>query len=129
MFDNVKGCLDTHNVLYEHQYGFRPKHSTIHPVIHFLNHCAESNNESNSEFTLAVFCDLSKAFDVINLEILLHKLNRYGIRGIVNTWFQNYLTDITQFVEFQSYKSTLLDIKCGLPRDLFWAPFIYVICE
>ena len=35
--------LTEHNIFYEHQYGFRPKHSTIHPIIHLLDHCASSS--------------------------------------------------------------------------------------
>ncbi len=127
MFDKVMGFLTSHNILYLHQYGFRPKHSTIHPIIHFLNHCAEANNEHNPEFTLAIFCDLSKAFDVINHEILLHKLNRYGIRGIVNQWFQNYLNDRKQFVEIQKTQSSLLDIMCGVPQGSILGPLLYLL--
>ena len=59
----------------------------IHPIIHFLNHCASSVSKQNSEYIFAVFCDISKAFDVINHRVLLHTLNNYGIRAIVNTWF------------------------------------------
>ena len=87
--------LNTNNILYEHQYGFRAKHSTIHPIIHFINHCAEADNKQNPEYTLAVFCDLSKAFDVINHKILLHKLKMYGIRGLANDWFSSYLSNAT----------------------------------
>ena len=68
--------------LYCHQYGFQAKHSTIHPVLHLLNHCADVNNSNPTQLTLATFCDLSKAFDTISTEILLHKLNIYGIRGL-----------------------------------------------
>ena len=127
MFDKVMGFVDLHNVLYRHQYGFRPKHSTIHPIIHFLNHCAKANNEINPELTLAIFCDLSKAFDVINHEILLNKLNRYGIRGIVNSWFRNYLTDRKQFVMFQETQSPLMNIKCGVPQGSILGPLLYLI--
>ena len=89
---------------------FRPKYSTIHPIIHFLNHCAEANNKTNPEYTLAVFCDLSKAFDVIDHTILLDKLNHYGIRGIANNWFQNYLTNRQQCVQLENSKSSLKPI-------------------
>ena len=56
MFDKIMNFLNFKNILYKHQYGFRSKHSTIHPIIHFLNFCAEANNKSNPEFTLAVLC-------------------------------------------------------------------------
>ena len=69
---------------YYHQYGFRPKHSTIHPIIHLLNHCASSSSKHDPETTLAILCDLSKAFDVIDHDILLSKMNNYGIRGLAN---------------------------------------------
>ena len=45
IFDKVMGFL-TSNVLYTHQNRFRPRHSTIHPVTHVFNHCAEANNET-----------------------------------------------------------------------------------
>ena len=45
------------------------RESTIQPIMHFLNHCANANNKTKSDFTLAVLCDLSKAFDVISNDI------------------------------------------------------------
>ena len=68
------------NILYDHQYGFRPKHSTIDPIIHLLNNCAASFSKHNPEMTLAILCDLSKAFDVID-------------------WFKNYLSGRQQYVD------------------------------
>ena len=71
LYNKVMNFLTENNILYKHQYGFRPKHSTIHPIIHLLNHIAE-NNKKKKELTLTLFCDLSKAFDVINNKIVLH---------------------------------------------------------
>ena len=95
---------NTNNILYEHQYGFRAKHSTIHPIMYLINHCAEADNKHNPEYTLAVFCDLSKAFDVIHHKIFLHKLKIYGIRGLANDWCTIYLSNKTQFVEIDLSK-------------------------
>ena len=114
-------------ILFKHQYGFRPKHSTIHPIIHLLNYCAESSNKPTSEITLAIFCDLSKAFDVISHEILLNKLNNYGIRGNVNNWFRSYLTNRSQFVDIDGHSSSLLNIQCGVPQGSILGPLLYLI--
>ena len=92
VFKQLMSFLTEQNILYDHQYGFRPKHSTIHPIIHVFNHCASSSSKHDPETTLAILCDLSKAFDVINHDILLSKMNKYGIRGLENDWFKNYLS-------------------------------------
>ena len=48
----------------------------------------------NNKYTLGVFLSFAKAFDTVNHEMLLTKLNHYGIKGIVNEWFNNYLTPV-----------------------------------
>ena len=104
------------------------KHTTIHPILHLLNHCAEANNKPNSEYILVVFCDLSKAFDVIYHTIPCHKLRAYGLGGIVNTWFKNYLkTDRTQFVEIENQRSPLKHLLCGVSQGSILGPLFYLI--
>ena len=127
MFKKVMSYLDSKNILYKHQYGFRAKHSTIHPVIHLLNHISEVNNSDPKQLTLSIFCDLSKAFDVINHKILLQKLHLYGFRGIVNDWFASYLSGRTQFVEIESAKSNIIEINCGVPQGSILGPLLYLI--
>ena len=127
IYNKIVQFLEEHDILYRHQYGFRPKHSTIHPMVHFLNHCADNNNISPSKLTLAVFCDLSKAFDVINHEILLHKLDIMGLRGKINEWISDYLTDRKQYVQFDDQRSSLLKIKCGVPQGSILGPLLYLL--
>ena len=127
MYNKLMGFLNCNNILYKHQYGFRAKHSTIHPILHFLNHCAESSNKPNPEYTSAIFCDLSKAFDVIDHSILINKLRCYGIRGIVNDWIANYLANRKQSVEIDSHRSSLQNVKCGVPQGSILGPLLYLI--
>ena len=80
-----------------------------------MNHCAEHTNTNIPEYTLAVLCDLSKAFDVINHDILKKK-NVCGIRGIVNKWFASYLCDRSQFADIDGKTSSSQSISCGVPQ-------------
>ena len=54
-------------------------------------------NWDNHELTIEIFLDLRKAFDTVNHDILLKKLEIYGIRGIVLKWFASYLTNRKQY--------------------------------
>ena len=66
--DRLSEFLKRFSILFKHQYGFQKGISTIHPIIHFLNHISEATN--NNQFTIAIFCDLTKAFDTVNHSIL-----------------------------------------------------------
>ncbi len=76
---------------------------------------------------MAVLCDLSKAFDVISHDILLRKLNTYGVRGIANDWFRSYLSDRHQYVEMEGNRSGILPIKIGVPQGSILGPLLYLI--
>ena len=71
--------LNTNEILSKWQFGFRAGHSTSHPMVHFLNKITDSLNDK--KHTVAIFCDLKKAFDTCNHDILFKKLKKYGIEG------------------------------------------------
>ena len=62
----------------------------------------------DGNFSCGIFLDLSKAFETVNHQILLQKLEYYGIRGIINDWFKSYLYNRKQFVSLGSFKSDML---------------------
>jgi len=103
------------------------KHSTIHPIIHLLNHIAENHDKSSKEKTLSIFLDLSKAFDTLPHATILHKLEHYGIRGIANMWFKSYLTDRKQFMTINSATSMEQPITCGVPQGSILGPILFIL--
>ena len=119
--------LEKFNILYKHQYGFRAKHSTIQPILHLLKDIAEANDKITKDLTLAVFLDLSKAFDTINHDILLYKLNFYGIRGISNKWFASYLSNRKQYTEIHKCQSSPKNIISGVPQGSILGPILFLI--
>merc|ERR1711954_328063 len=80
-----------------------------------------------NQFAIGVFCDLSKAFDTLNHEILLNKLNHYGIRGKANMWFRSYLTERKQYVELNNKKSSTLSLPTGVPQGSILGPLLFLI--
>ena len=56
-------------------------------------------------YRAGVFVDLKKAFDTVSHNILLKKLDYFGIRGIANEWFYSYLKKGKQFVSIQNVLS------------------------
>ena len=118
--------LNNNDLLYKHQYGFRGKHGTSHPLIHFTNNV--SNALNNNKFNLAIFIDLKKAFDTVNFDILLNKLNKYGIKNTENNWFKNYLTNRVQYVQLPC--GTLSQERvatCGIPEGSVASPLLFLI--
>ena len=119
--------LNSSNILFKHQYGFRKKHSTIHPILHLLKSVSESNDKPSRDVTLALFLDLSKAFDTINHTTLLAKLSHYGIRGTSNNWFRSYLTGRKQYTEVNNMQSRTMNINCGVPQGSVLGPLLFII--
>ena len=119
--------LNENNILYKHQHGFWEKHSTIHPIIHLLNHCALANNSTPKQVTLSIFCDLSKAFDVIKTDTLLNTLNYYDIREIANQWFASFLVNRKQYVQIGKTKSNVEFINCRVLQGSIINPLLYLI--
>ena len=114
MYNRIYNYLTKHQLLYNKQFGFQSNNSTDHAILHLVDDI--SNAFDRGEFTLGVFIDLSKAFDTVNHDILLQKLQNYGITDLYHSWFTSYLSNRKQFIRY-SDKSTLhAKIKCGVPQ-------------
>ena len=77
-------------------------------------------------FSCRVFIDLKKAFDTVDHKILLHKLDHYGFRGVINKWFSSYLQGRTQTTQIDSYISARKDTSCGEPQGSVLGPLLFL---
>ena len=79
------------------------------------------------EVTAGVFLDLSKAFDTLNHEILLAKLQHYGINGLTLKWIKSYLMGRKQFVQIKESRSSEQTIVCGIPQGSILGPLLFIL--
>ena len=119
--------IQNNNILYKHQYGFQPKHATVHPLIQFVKSITDSNDLNTKDNTIGIFLDLSKAFDTVSHSILLKKLCFYGVRGVALDWFQSYLSDCSHYTDFDGCSSSVVEVNCGVPQASILGPLLSLI--
>ena len=120
--------FNINSLLCEEQYGFRSKHSTELATIKLVDKIIKHMDDiKNINTPVAVFLDISKAFDTLDFDILLYKLNYYGIRGTSLTLIQNYLSNREQYTHYENKDSDLLDIKIGIPQGSILDPLFFSI--
>ena len=123
MYIRLFDFVTKNEILSHHQYGFRPNRST-YMAINDL-YCKITEDLDNKHHSLGIFLDLRKAFDTLNRDILLHKLNIYGIRGLANSSIQNYLSNRKQYVVYNN-TSICNDIVCGVPQGSILGPLLFL---
>ena len=79
------------------------------------------------KYTCGIFIDLKKAFDTVNHSILLAKLENCGIRGLVNNWFQSYVTNRRQSIEIDNYISKEEKTLCGVPQGSVLGHLLFLL--
>ena len=117
--------------LYQSQYGFRTGHSCASAISELVGTVVKNKEEKKS--TIGVFIDLSKAFDTLNHDMLLMKMERYGIRGCVLEWFRSYLSNrkmrvkSTSSTTGQTEYSTYYNLDYGTPQGSCLGPLLFLI--
>ena len=125
IYQQMYSFFQQNELFYDSQYGFRTNHSTEHAALELADRILYSLD--HNETPLSIFLDLTKAFDTLDHNILLNKLKHYGIRGEALTFFNNYLSNRKQFVEYDNISSSYLPISTGVPQGSILGPLLFII--
>ena len=119
----MESFIEQKNLLSTSQYGFRKGHSTQHAILDIVN-AIQTNMDKQ---LCGVFIDLRKAFDTVDHSILLHKLDYYGFRGVINRWLSSYLQGRTQTTQIGPHVSSRVDVTCGVPQGSVLGPLLFLL--
>ena len=125
VYSRMESFIEQYDILSPSQYGFRKAHSTQHAILDIVS--TIQKNMDKRLFSCGVFIDLKKAFDTVDHKIILHKLEHYGFRGVINKWFSSYLDGRTQTTQIGSYISNKQNTTCGVPQGSVLGPLLFLI--
>ena len=131
VYSRTYNFLEQNQTLYNSQYGFRTQHSCQDAISELVGKILKNMEEQ--KYTMAVFIDLSKAYDTLEHKILFAILYRYGIRGLTLEWVRSYLTnrklrvkcmsEMTGKMEYSDY----YDVDYGTPQGSCLGPLLFLI--
>ena len=125
MYNRLISFLESNKILFKNQFGFRKQHSTYMALVLLLYKIVKALE--NGEYVIGIFLDFSKAFDTVDPNILLKKLEYYGIRGVCLDWFKSYLTVRKQYVTYNGIPSGTKLIQCGVPQGSVLGPLLFLL--
>ena len=125
LYSRLEGFFSKFNLFSDNQFGFSKGKSTGIAVTKLIHTITEHLNDNT--YSMCIFADLSKAFDTVSHELLVKKLSRYGVRGIVLKLFESFLTNREHRVKFNNSFSKKVKSKRGVPQGSCLGPLLYNI--
>jgi hypothetical protein len=128
IYNRLYEHIDNNNILDNNQYGLRSNSSTEKASFIFVDEILKTIN--NKHYVGGIFCDLHKAFDRVSHDILMKKLDFYGLTGKFGTLIKSYLTGRYQRVTLggnsSSNSSSWAEVKFGVPQCSILGPLFLV---
>ena len=99
--------------------------STSLAILELVENITTSIDDCKS--TVGIFIDLKKAFDTVDHDILIKKLDENGIRGVANKWICSYLMNRSQYVCINDTSSECMNVTCGVPQGSILGPALFIL--
>ena len=123
--EQVYSYFNDNNILYKQQYDFRPGNSMSHAIFDVLKSLYDSCN--NKLVTGCIFVDFARAFETIDHEILISKLEAYGLKRIPLNFLKKYITHRTQYTVVNNHVSEQCEVTYRTAQGSVLEPLIYII--
>ena len=126
IFTRINNYLEKYRLISDKQFGFRQNSSSSHAISNIYEKLIK--NSDAGMYNCCIFLYLTKAFDTVNHDVLLHKMENFcGFRGLALKQIQSYLSNRKQYTKMKNCKFDLTKIEYGVPQGSSLGPLLFLL--